>query len=165
MSELSSELPLSDWVSVVARDGSQCVLGLSRSVPSSPGERERSPSDKFSPEGRRPAAPTSSSTSPPAEQGAKVRTRMIPSAYGLYTYYHITGVQQCFFALSVPIRADLALIIVKVRQAFCCETEWFLSFNWDDEGKTGAPTTIFHKYCNKNRNAKFNFFIQLLTFS
>ena len=108
---------------VVARDGSQCVLGLSRSVPSSPGERERSPSDKFSPEGRRPAAPTSSSTSPPAEQGAKVRTRMIPSAYGLYTYYHITGVQQCFFALSVPIRADLALIIVKVRQAFCCETE------------------------------------------
>ena len=33
--------------------------------------------------------------------------------------HHFPGEQQAFFALSLTIRADLALIIVKVRQAFC----------------------------------------------
>merc|ERR1719510_1193456 len=77
MSALFCLFPPPYCFSVVARDGSQCVLGLSSSVPSRPGERERSPSEQFSPEGRRQAPPTSSSSSPPAEQGAKATVPVI----------------------------------------------------------------------------------------
>ena len=79
------------------------MLAISRSVPSSPGER--SPSDKFSPGAAAPGGgpgPSSETSQPPAEvRGtAPVRAPL---------YDPIAGLQSRFFALSVSIRADLAL--------------------------------------------------------
>ena len=92
---------------VVARDGN--VLGMSRSVPSSPGERQ-SPSD-------RPGV-TEIETS---EQGAQVSDQP-PASSPLYS--NITGLQSSsIFAFSLTIRVDLALIVLKVRQAIFAVTK------------------------------------------
>ena len=98
------------------------MLAISRSVPSSPGER--SPSDKFSPGAAGPGGgavpgPSSETSQPPAEvRGtAPVRAPL---------YDPIAGLQSRFFALSVSIRADLALKVLKVRQEIFAVNDFFL---------------------------------------
>ena len=117
------------------------MLAISRSVPSSPGER--SPSDKFSPGAAGPGGgggpgPSSETSQPPAEvRGtAPVRAPL---------YDPIAGLQSRFFALSVSIRADLALKVLKVRQEIFAVNDFFFIFTKGKTGTTSGWITKIHQ--------------------